>query len=519
MRISNSLTSGLLASFLVAAGAASVACAGAPTRNAAPTRAAAPARAPADLAAAVRAAVEASGLRGSTVSVSVRDVASGKIVADVDGGTAMVPASNMKVLTTAAALHVLGADWKFRTRMVRDGDRLVVVGDGDPSLGDPEFLARMQHTTADGTRRAGLSTEQLVDTWVNAARRAGIDRVGEVIVDDRVFDRQFVHPSWPADQLSNSYCAEVAGLNFHENLIGAALTLSGGRPAVSSTQPAAPWISFDPGRATADGGKRASQTIGILRSDEPWRFTLSGNMKATPAEPVSICVQNMPEFFARYVGERLRRAGIACASVRVAAPADPDFSGDSVGPEIVMPIGEVVRRCNTESHNLYAEALLKRLAAEKLGKPGSWSGGARALAAVVDERLGAGIAAKALVVSDGSGLSRDNRVAPGLVTAWLRSIANDERIASPFIASLAVAGETGTVRKRFDTLDTSRVFVPCKTGYINGTSCLSGYVGAPGATPRWAFSVMCNDLTKTKEGVAKAKALQERVVMILAGAM
>ncbi|MFM8731061.1 MAG: hypothetical protein ACKOGJ_00835, partial [Phycisphaerales bacterium] len=95
MRISNSLTSGLLASFLVAAGAASMACAGAPMRNAAPTRAAAPARAPADLGAAVRAAVEASGLRGSTVSVSVRDVASGKIVADVDGGTAMVPASNM----------------------------------------------------------------------------------------------------------------------------------------------------------------------------------------------------------------------------------------------------------------------------------------------------------------------------------------------------------------------------------------------------------------------------------------
>jgi D-alanyl-D-alanine carboxypeptidase/D-alanyl-D-alanine-endopeptidase (penicillin-binding protein 4) len=511
MRTKNFLAFGLLASLLSAGVAAAVACA--------PQKAAAAPRAAADLAAAVRAAVNASGLPASSVAISVRDVATSAIVADFEGGDPMVPASNMKVLTTAAALHVLGPDWKFRTRMVRDGDRLAVVGDGDPSLGDPEFLARLQHVSADGTRRAGLSTEQLVDTWVNAARRAGIDRVSEVVVDDRVFDRQFVHPSWPADQLSNSYCAEVAGLNFHENLIGAALTLSGGRPAVASTQPAAPWISFDPGRATADGGKRATQTIGIVRTAEPWRFTLSGNMKAAPAEPVSICVQNMPEFFARYVGERLRRAGIACASVRVAAPGDPEFSGDSVGPDIVMPIGEVVKRCNTESHNLYAEALLKRLAAERMGKPGSWAGGAQALAAVVDERLGAGIAAKALVVSDGSGLSRDNRVAPGLLTAWLRSVARDERIAAPFIESLAVAGETGTVRKRFDTLDTTRVFVPCKTGYINGTSCLTGYVGAPGATPRWAFSVMCNDLTKTKEGVAKAKALQERVVMILAGAM
>jgi D-alanyl-D-alanine carboxypeptidase len=63
------------------------------------------------------------------------------------------------------------------------------------------------------------------------------------------------------------------------------------------------------------------------------------------------------------------------------------------------------------------------------------------------------------------------------------------------------------------------VFVPCKTGYINGVSCLSGYVGPVGGAPRFAFSVLCNDLTDDKGGVTKAKALQEKVATILGSAM
>ena len=128
------------------------------------------------------------------------------------------------------------------------------------------------------------------------------------------------------------------------------------------------------------------------------------------------------------------------------------------------------------------------------------------------------MAARALTVSDGSGLSRENRVAPGLVTAWLRSLAVDERLGRAFLEGMAVGGRTGTVRNRFKGLDPAAVFVPCKTGYINGVSCLSGCVGPAGAAPRYAFSVMCNDLQGVKEGVGKAKALQDRIVMILAGA-
>ena len=189
------------------------------------------------LGAGIQAAVAAAGLRNSLISISVRDVGTGALVADIEGSRLMTPASNMKVLTTAAALRVLGADYCYATRLVRSGDRLSVIGDGDPSLGDPEMADVNTVTDETGTRRSGLGTEAMVDLWVSAAKRAGITQVKELVVDDRVFDREFQHPGWPADQLSNSYCAEIAGLNFHVGLLQAKLNTAGGRVAVNALWP------------------------------------------------------------------------------------------------------------------------------------------------------------------------------------------------------------------------------------------------------------------------------------------
>ena len=121
--------------------------------------------------------------------------------------------------------------------------------------------------------------------------------------------------------------------------------------------------------------------------------------------------------------------------------------------------------------------------------------------------------------SDGSGLSRENRVTANLLTAWIHSVAGDPKLGDVFLTSLAEGGREGTVKKRFKGLDPAKARVQCKTGYINGVSCLSGFVGAPGQTPRFTFSILCNDLTKAKNGVGDAKALQERIVSILAGGM
>jgi serine-type D-Ala-D-Ala carboxypeptidase/endopeptidase (penicillin-binding protein 4) len=247
-------------------------------------------------------------------------------------------------------------------------------------------LDEMTHTDAAGVKKQGLTTEELIDIWAAAAKRAGITQVRELVVDDRIFDREFTHPGWPADQLSNSYCAEIAGLNFNVNLLQGRMTAANSRPEISAWTPAAPWLEVDTSKATASNGKNSKQSIWIGRTDSPWRFTLNGNMKAAPVEPVAVCVHDMPTFFARYVSERMKLAGVIVTSTRVATADDPKAGpsgavpGDTVGPPITTALTRVVQQCNTESQNLYAESLLKRIGAKRSGQSGTWTNGAAALA-------------------------------------------------------------------------------------------------------------------------------------------
>jgi D-alanyl-D-alanine carboxypeptidase/D-alanyl-D-alanine-endopeptidase (penicillin-binding protein 4) len=119
-----------------------------------------------------------------------------------------------------------------------------------------------------------------------------------------------------------------------------------------------------------------------------------------------------------------------------------------------------------------------------------------------------------LVIHDGSGLSRDNRVAAGTVTAWLNTFHDDERLGELFIESLAEAGQSGTLSKRFRDVDLHGTTVHGKSGYIRSVSCLSGYVTAPNQQRR-SFSILINGLNKAGS-VAKAKRLQERILASIA---
>src|SRR5690606_35315477 len=114
---------------------------------------------------------------------------------------------------------VLGPDFFFRTTFIHDGERFWVVGDGDPAFGDPALLELMSARDETGATRQGMDVDELLALWVNAARAAGIERVDELVVDDRIFAREFVHPTWPVEQLNTRSFAEVAGLNFHTNVL------------------------------------------------------------------------------------------------------------------------------------------------------------------------------------------------------------------------------------------------------------------------------------------------------------
>lgn len=466
----------------------------------------------ADLDREVAALVAAAKMPKATVAVSVRDVSSGEELVELRDALPLIPASNMKLLTSGAALAALGPDFRFRTTVVLAGGDLVVRGAGDPAFGDPELLAETVHRGADGDADDLADVDALLDVWVDAIARSGIREVGEVVVDDRIFDRERVHPDWPKDQLSNHYCAEVAGLNFHGNCVHLCpKPRPGGRPDPGRFVPNAAFLVLE---------NRATSATGAKQKHDPWLahapgetttgFTLHGNVREPMQEPIRIAMKDAPAFFAALLAEKLQARGIRVAGHRVARSDEPAEGGREVAPAISTPIDTVLARANVDSANLHAEALLKRLGNARSGEPGSWRNGTAALRAVIAERIDSTLL-EGTTFADGSGLSRRNRVRADLMTAWIAAMLNDPRCREGFRESLAVGRESGTLVKRFRGLDLRGCVVRAKTGYINGVSCLSGVVEAPDGRAR-AFSVLCNGVTS----VADAKTLQERIVAAIA---
>jgi D-alanyl-D-alanine carboxypeptidase/D-alanyl-D-alanine-endopeptidase (penicillin-binding protein 4) len=225
--------------------------------------------------------------------------------------------------------------------------------------------------------------------------------------------------------------------------------------------------------------------------------------------PVRLTFHDPPQFFADMLRTRFERAGVRIGAARLARPDEARADGYDAAPPISTPIETVVTRCNRDSQNLYAESLLKRAAAAVTGEPGSWAAGGAVLRRRVRDRLGPGFL-EGLQVADGSGLSRGNRVTASLVTAWLAEMHADEALSEVYLQSLAVAGSTGTLEKRFAGVDLHGATVRAKTGYINAVSCLSGYVTTPDGRTM-CFSVLVNGLVEPGS-VVTAKRLQERIV-------
>lgn len=466
----------------------------------------------------IRTSLEKARLGKASVGVCIVDVTNGREIASISttgqSETALIPASNLKLLTAGAALVTVGPDFEFRTQFVIAGDTLSIEGAGDPALADPELLAKM-HTSVD----------QFVDRLADSIAAASKGAIREVVVDDRIFDRESVHPEWPADQLNRAYCAPVCGLNFHANLLNVFPvpgSRAGDAPSVR-TEPSASWIEFD--RQRARTVREGATQVWIEHGATPFRFGLHGSVRNAPTEPVTVSVKDPSMIFARLLADRLgtRLSGPA-PTIRLAAADEAAASareGAVVAAVVRTPISVVLERCNVDSANLYAECLLKLTGHHVTHQPGSWANGAAVVRMIVKDRIGANHAAS-LTMSDGSGLSRGNRVTPQLMARWVADLAADERVGETFIRSMAVAKEEGTVKNRFKGKKLTNE-VRAKSGYIREVRTLSGLVSssipdsslvAESEQPRrLAFSILVNDIPPGAD--ARAKEFHESVVEVI----
>jgi len=466
----------------------------------------------------IRTALDKAQLGKAAVGICVVDVANGRELVSISTTSqsepGLIPASNLKLLTTGAALITVGPEFEFRTQFVVVGDQLVIEGAGDPALADPALLGRM-HTSID----------QFLDRLSDSISSAATGPITQIVIDDRIFDRESVHTLWPIDQLNRAYCAPVSGLNFHANILSV-FPQPGGRPGDQPsvrTEPAASWLEFD--RQRARTVREGTTQVWIEHGSTPFRFGLHGSVRNAPTEPVSVTVKDPAAIFSRLLADRLAtRLKCAVPSVRLAAADDPVASsreGASIAAIVRTPVSVVLERCNVDSDNLYAECLLKLTGHQVTHQPGSWANGAAVVRMVVKDRIGAGHAAS-LTMSDGSGLSRANRVTPQMLAHWLANVSADDRVGEMYVRSLAIAKEEGTVRNRFKGKKLKNE-VRAKSGYIREVRSLSGLVSVvsdadsllPDREPprRLAFSILVNNIPSGAD--TRAKELHENVVEVL----
>jgi serine-type D-Ala-D-Ala carboxypeptidase/endopeptidase (penicillin-binding protein 4) len=343
---------------------------------------------------------------GRHVVVRVARLSDGRVVYRHGRGLA-TPASTMKMLTTVAALHVLGPQHRFVTRVVAtpQSKRIVLVGGGDPLLGsrpgNDEYPAR-----------ADLDT--LAGATAKALRRIGRSRVS-VGYDASLFSGPSVNPRWRPSYITEDVVSPISAL----------------------------W---------ADEGREKPGLAFRTRTPAP-----------AAAE----------DFVAALARHHVKVTG---SPVAVRAPSR-DNGGRPIARVRSAPLSEIVQHTLELSDNEAAEVLSRQVAVAT-GRPGSFAGGVRAVKAAL---RGLGISTAGDRIYDGSGLSRDDRLTPQTLLSVLRVASGPGRRGlRPAIASLPVAGFTGSLRDRFATASVlGRGTVRAKTGTLTGVHGLTGIVTSP----------------------------------------
>lgn len=464
----------------------------------------------------VDASIRATGWSSSEWGVLAISLESGDTLVALNAQRSMVPASNQKLVTSAAALELLGPDFRFSTFLLARGPVVDGVLEGDLILfgtGDPGLSAR------DPNRPDGAFAH-----FLDALTASGIEEVrGDVVGDGRFFDGPARHESWNPLDLNDWFTAPVSGLSMNENVVTlriAPAPFTGAPPRVLTVPEGAGIPVVNRGLTVSN---RPSPSLVIVRDRPTDPVEIRGEIHSDGGDVWrSLTVSDPPAYAASLLRETLLHAGIQVRGrARRAGPADPDPAGSAmvsapaaqteapVARTLAVhrspPLAELLQTLNKRSHNLYAEALLFTMGRITAGE-GTFESGAATLATYLTR--GVGLDGSEFEVADGSGLSRLNRITPAGLVRVLSHI-DASPLAAAFWASLPEAGNPRELNRMHRSPAANNL--RAKTGTIDRTSALSGMVRTGSGEPV-LFSIIANNVPSSWA----AKRVEDRIGIRLA---
>ena len=448
-------------------------------------------------------AVDREPLKRALVGVMVQDM-EGHVIAQREAGRRMVPASNMKLITTGTALHALGPGFRFETGIgytgtVEEGTLhgdVYIIGGGDPTIGVADTVA--------------VKPDALFWRWKSMLKEAGISRIdGRIIGDGRAFEGHLENQTWSYDDTGTYYGAGCNALSFYENAVdySVAAGLEGEPVKVTQKYPDTPWIHF--GNLTVTGPKGTGNSLYLYTTDLAPYAEMRGTYSVERKPKLEHFANKYGALTcAYYFWQNLRDTGWDISG----GYADIDRGGYVRGKDFVPAykagtpkqlgtsqspvLSRIVRQTNVLSDNFYAEAIFRQMG-EKASGLAVYDSCRVAVYDVLENLVPNSL--EGLRIEDGSGLSRLNTVSPSFLVDYLRAMARTKAF-DAFLESLPKPGE-GTLNTLLPKLPADKkARLRLKSGSMDGVLCYSGYVLDEEGKPSRVFSLMVNGATaKTAE--------------------
>jgi serine-type D-Ala-D-Ala carboxypeptidase/endopeptidase (penicillin-binding protein 4) len=445
------------------------------------------------------AALGAPALAKAKISAIVIDADTGERLYARNEKAPLNAASNVKIVTSAATLALLGPEYRWRTT-------LSIVGPptGPPLPAGGEIAGDLYfHGSGDPT----LSTEDLA-AMVGDLAALGLHKVrGALLVDQTLFDGGVIPPAYDQKSDSTPSRAPSSAASLNTNVVAVTVipAAAAGGPARIVVDPSSPYFTVT-GRVVTAGSGPAAPTVETKEDGGKTRITVAGRVRLG-ADPRTIFrrVADPASFLGSTLRQLAERRGIAIAGGVRVGPA-PAQNLRVIAVHDSPPLAVVAQELNKRSNNFTAEQLLRTLGAEIGGRPGTWDKGLKAVARYL---AGIGIKAGSYQMQNGSGLYDSNRFSAEQIATVLRTASHDFRISAEMMASLAVAGTDGTIAHRMAGTVAER-YVRAKTGTLANVSCLSGFAGSPGRVPL-IFSILVDDVPNPMD----ARRAQDRAAELL----
>lgn len=444
------------------------------------------------------------------LAVYLADPRTGVAFVDLNSLTPMRPASLLKLVTSAAALDILGADHTFETQVKAIGEieagavkgNLTIVGGGDPSLG-PRFQADKDDVTA------------LIKEWAAAIQKKGIKRIeGNVLGDDRRYPAEPAAIGWDPMEFGEWYSAEVSALTFNDNCIDIVWDAGGKQGSKASFKliPDTKYVTVASSVRTGAPSQKTSQ-LRYFRFRDGNEIRARGSLPPHSKKYDYAAVHDPAAFVASLLTKELRSRGVVVTGDAfnrrdIEAEDSPTSESLVLASHTSPPLRDLLPIMNGESQNLYAEVIARETALAA-GQPGGFLGAARAVGLWLREK---GLHRNGFAMVDGSGLSPVDRAPARLLADILRYEALGPN-ADLYKDALATPG-TRSLKTRFvsDEMAPLKDALKAKTGYIDGSHTLAGFLRHKNGA-EYLFVIMVNDYEPDRS--AEAREFVDKTVLML----